>query len=213
MDLMHATTPAGSPSTSPARSRNRRGQGELLRREIIDAAVRMLNELGDDEALSLRAVAREVGIAATSVYIHFADRDELVFAALEQCTADLIHDLDQAEASGGDDPVEQLRARLVFLANWTSEYAGLYKVLHESTLNRRMHLVFKAELTTRATAAVQRCMDAGLAPAGDAAAVAFDLRAAVHGAVSIRINEPEADLPPLRDQIDRFLVKLVGVKG
>jgi hypothetical protein len=28
-----------------------------------------------------------------------------------------------------------------------------------------------------------------------------------------RINEPEADLPPLPDQIDRFLVKLVGVKG
>ena len=173
----------------------------------------MLNELGDDEALSLRAVAREVGIAATSVYIHFADRDELVFAALEQCTADLIRDLDQAEASGGDDPVEQLRARLLFLATWASEYAGLYKVLHESTLNRRMHLIFKAELSTRATAAVQRCMDAGLAPADDAAAVAFDLRAAVHGAVSIRINEPEADLPPLRDQIDRFLVKLVGVRG
>jgi AcrR family transcriptional regulator len=207
---MDATTPA---STTSARSRNRRGQGELLRRDIIDAALRMLNELGDDEALSLRAVAREVGIAATSVYIHFADRDELVFAALEQCTADLIRDLDQAEASGGDDPVERLRARLLFLSTWTSEYAGLYKVLHESALNRRMHLAFKAELSTRATAAVQRCMDAGLAPAGDAAAVAFDLRAAVHGAVSIRINEPEADLPPLRDQIDRFLVKLVGVRG
>ena len=206
MGFMDATTPA-------ARSRNRRGQGELLRRDIIDAALRMLNELGDDEALSLRAVAREVGIAATSVYIHFADRDELVFAALEQCTADLIRDLDQAEASGGDDPVEQLRARLLFLSTWTSEYAGLYKVLHESTLNRRMHLIFKAELATRATAAVQRCMDAGLAPAGDAAVVAFDLRAAVHGAVSIRINEPEADLPPLRGQIDRFLVKLVGVRA
>jgi AcrR family transcriptional regulator len=200
-------------ATTPTRNRNRRGQGELLRRDIIDAALRMLNELGDDEALSLRAVAREVGIAATSVYIHFADRDELVFAALEQCTADLIRDLDQAEASGGGDPVERLRARLLFLSTWTSEYAGLYKVLHESALNRRMHLAFKAELSTRATAAVQRCMDAGLAPAGDAAAVAFDLRAAVHGAVSIRINEPEADLPPLRDQIDRFLVKLVGIRG
>ncbi|MEU4286640.1 TetR/AcrR family transcriptional regulator [Kribbella sp. NPDC026596] len=206
---MDATTP----TASPTRNRNRRGQGELLRRDIVDAALRMLNELGDDEALSLRAVAREVGIAATSVYIHFADRDELVFAALEQCTADLIRDLDQAEASGGDDPVEQLRARLLFLGTWVREYSGLYKVLHESTLNRRMHLAFKEELATRAVAAVQRCMDAGLAPADDAAAVAFDLRAAVHGAVSIRINEPEADLPPLQDQIDRFLVKLLGVKG
>ncbi|MFG1905855.1 TetR family transcriptional regulator [Kribbella sp. NPDC048928] len=193
------------------RSRNRRGQGDLLRREIIDAALRMLNELGDDEALSLRAVAREVGIAATSVYIHFSDRDELVFAALEQSTTDLLHNLEQAEASGGDNPVRRLRARLLFLGSWTREYAGLYKVLHESTLNRRMHLIFKEELSVRAIAAVQACMDAGLAPADDAAAVALDLRSAVHGAVSIRINEPEADLPPLADQVDRFLQKLVGV--
>ncbi|GAA1116316.1 TetR/AcrR family transcriptional regulator [Kribbella jejuensis] len=193
------------------RSRNRRGQGELLRREIIDAAVRMLNELGDDEALSLRAVAREVGIAATSVYIHFADRDELVFAALEQSTADLLRNLDQAEDNAGDNPVRRLRARLLFLGSWTRDYAGLYKVLHESTLNRRMELVFKEELSVRAIAAVQACMDAGLAPADDAAAVALDLRSAVHGAVSIRINEPEASLPPLEEQVDRFLRKLVGV--
>ncbi|GAA1582313.1 MULTISPECIES: TetR/AcrR family transcriptional regulator [Kribbella] len=193
------------------RSRNRRGQGELLRREIIDAALRMLNELGDDEALSLRAVARQVGIAATSVYIHFADRDELVFAALEQSTADLLRDLAQAEDSAGEDPVRRLRARLLFLGSWTRDHAGLYKVLHESTLNRRMHLIFKEELSVRAIAAVQACMDAGLAPADNAAAVALDLRSAVHGAVSIRINEPEAALPPLADQVDRFLVKLVGV--
>ncbi|WP_371407844.1 TetR family transcriptional regulator [Kribbella sp. NBC_00662] len=195
-----------------SRSRNRRGQGELLRQEIIEAALRMLNELGDDEALSLRAVAREVGIAATSVYIHFADRDELVFAALEKSTTDLLRDLEQAEDNAGKDPVRRLRARLLFLGSWVREYSGLYKVLHESTLNRRMHLVFKEELSTRATAAVQACMDAGLAPADDARAVALDLRAAVHGAVSIRINEPEADLPPLADQIDRFLVKLVGLR-
>ena len=195
-----------------SRSRNRRGQGELLRQEIIEAALRMLNELGDDEALSLRAVAREVGIAATSVYIHFADRDELVFAALEQSTTNLLRDLEQAEDSAGEDPVRRLRARLLFLAGWVREYSGLYKVLHESTLNRRMHLVFKEQLSTRATAAVQACMDAGLAPADDAAAVALDLRSAVHGAVSIRINEPEAELPPLEAQIDRFLVRLVGVR-
>jgi len=206
-----ASTGSAGSAGSGGRSRNRRGQGELLRRDIIDAALRMLNELGDDEGLSLRAVAREVGIAATSVYIHFADRDELVFAALEQCTADLIRDLDQAESAAGDDPVRRLRARLVFLGTWVRDYPGLYKVLHESALNRRMHLVFKEELATRATAAVQRCMDAGLAPADDAAAVALDLRAAVHGAVSLRVNEPDGGLPPLEQQIDRFLVKLVGI--
>ncbi|MES9539552.1 WHG domain-containing protein [Actinomadura sp. NPDC000600] len=200
-----------TPPPASARGRNRRGQGERLRRDIVDATLRMLDELGDDEALSLRAVARTVGIAATSVYIHFADRDALVYAALEQCTRDLLKDLEQAE-SAVDDPAARLRARLLFLGTWVHDHGGLYKVLHESTLNQRMRLAFKEELAERATAAVQRCIDAGLAPAADAAEVAFDLRAAVHGAVSIRVNEPALALPPLADQIDRFLVKLVGVR-
>ncbi|WP_131736938.1 TetR/AcrR family transcriptional regulator [Actinomadura roseirufa] len=198
-------------STTPARGRNPRGQGERLRRDIIGTTLRMLNDLGDDEALSLRAVAREVGIAATSVYIHFPDRDALVIAALEQCTHDLVRGLDQAESAPGD-PVARLRARLLFLGAWVRDHGGLYKVLHESTLNQRTHLAFKEELAARTTAAVQRCMDAGLAPADDAATVTLDLRAAVHGAVSIRVNEPALALPPLEEQVDRFLIKLVGVR-
>ncbi|WP_344484667.1 TetR/AcrR family transcriptional regulator [Nonomuraea monospora] len=200
------------PTSPSTRGRNKRGQGERLRRDIIDATLRMLDELRDDEALSLRAVAREVGIAATSVYIHFADRDALVFAALEQCTRDLLRDLEAAEAGGGD-AVARLRARLLFLGSWVRDHAGLYKVLHESTINQRMHLAFKQELAVRTTAAVRRCMDEGLAPAGDAAEVALDLRAAVHGAVSMRVNEPAMAWPPLEEQVDRFLVKLVGVRA
>ncbi|MFF4772645.1 hypothetical protein ACFY05_07275 [Microtetraspora fusca] len=41
--------------------------------------------------------------------------------------------------------------------------------------------------------------------------MALDLRAAVHGAVSIRVNEPGLALPPLEEQIGRFLTKIVGV--
>ncbi|GAA0361899.1 TetR/AcrR family transcriptional regulator [Actinoallomurus spadix] len=202
-----------TPSTPKARPRGRnpRGQGERLRDEIVSATLRLLDDLADDEALSLRAVAREVGIAATSVYIHFEDRDALVYAALERCHRDLMRGLDEAEAAAGD-PVARLRARLLFLGAWVGRHAGLYKVLHESTLNRRTHLAFKDELAERTTAAVQRCMDAGLAPADDAAAVALDLRAAVHGTVSMRVNEPDLPWPPLEDQVDRFLTKLVGVR-
>ncbi|WP_433182683.1 TetR/AcrR family transcriptional regulator [Actinoallomurus sp. CA-150999] len=205
------TSEAQGPAPRRARGRNPRGQGERLRNEILSATLRLLDDLGDDEALSLRAVAREVGIAATSVYIHFEDRDTLVYAALERSHRDLMRDLDEAEAASAD-PVGRLRARLLFIGTWVGRHSGLYKVLHESTLNQRTHLAFKEELGERVTAAVQRCMDAGLAPADDAAAVALDLRAAVHGAVSIRVNEPDLPWPPLEDQIDRFLAKLVGVR-
>src|SRR3954467_2567811 len=89
MTHMDTTTP----TQRGARGRNRRGQGELLREEIIAAALRLLDELADDQALSLRAVAREIGIAATSVYIQFADRD-LVLAAMERRHRDLINSID-----------------------------------------------------------------------------------------------------------------------
>jgi AcrR family transcriptional regulator len=207
---MDASTPAGTPARAAPRGRNPRGQGERLRAEIVDAALRLLDELADDQALSLRAVAREVGIAATSVYIHFADRDALVLAALEHCHADLQRAADDAEA-GAADPAAALRARAALLGAWSRDHPGLYKVLHESSLNRRTDMSFKEEMAQRTTAAIRRCMDAGLAPQGDAETVSLDLRTAVHGAVSMRVNQPELPWPPLEEQLDRFLVKLVGV--
>lgn len=197
-------------TASPSRGRNRRGQGERLREEIVATALRLLEELGDDEALSLRAVAREIGIAATSVYLHFADRDALVLAAMRSSHADLVRASDEAEAAAGE-PVGGLRARVQVMGSWSHEHPGLYKVLHESAVNQRCDMSFKMELGKRTTEAVQRCMDAGLAPAGDAASVSLDLRAAVHGAVSMRVNQPDLPWEPLEEQVDRLLTKLVGV--
>lgn len=205
-------TTSSAPASPPGgrRGRNPRGQGERLREDIVGAALRLLDEHGDDQALSMRAVAREVGVAATSVYIHFADRDALVLAALERFHRELLEAVDQAE-TGAADPAGKLRARVLLLGRWVQRHPGLYKVLHESTLNQRAAMSFKQELAERTTDAVQRCIDAGLAPADDAAVVSLDLRAAVHGAVSMRVNQPDLPWPPLEEQVDRFLAKLVGL--
>src|SRR5437879_767518 len=101
------------PSHAARRRPNARGQGERLREEIVSAAVRMLDELADDQALSLRAVAREVSIAATSIYLHFPDRDALVLAAMRRCHEELVQAVDKAEAAHEDDPAAQLRARIL----------------------------------------------------------------------------------------------------
>src|SRR5216117_2618049 len=128
----------------PARGhrRNARGQGERLREEIITAAVRMLDELAEDETLSLRAVARRVSIAATSVYLHFPDRDALVLAAMQRCHQELVQAGDQAEAKHKQ-PAAQLRARILAQAAWVEQHPGLYKVLHESKVHRWVGMPFK----------------------------------------------------------------------
>jgi AcrR family transcriptional regulator len=201
---MDDTTSAGLPA-GPRRP-NARGQGERLREEIISAAVQMLGDLADDEALSLRAVARAVSISPTSVYLYFPDRDALVAAAMERCHAEMVQAADGAEAAQ-QDPALGLRARILAQAAWVQDHPGIYKVMHES----KVGMPFKEVAFTRTRAAVQRCMDAGVAPPGDAATVALDLRTAVIGMLSLRINEPDLPWPPFAEQADRFLAKLVGL--
>lgn len=189
---------------------NARGQGELLREEMIVAAAEMLNELADDEALSLRAVARAVSIAATSVYLHFPDRDALVLAVLQRSHEQLVEAGDAAAAASAD-PGSALRARILAQATWAQEHPGIYKVLHESKVHRRLGMPFKKVLVERTTTAVQACMNAGLAPVDDPVTVTIDLRTAVNGMLAQRINEPDLPWPPAEEQIDRFLAKLVGL--
>ncbi|HEY0816367.1 MAG TPA: TetR/AcrR family transcriptional regulator [Pseudonocardia sp.] len=200
------------PQPKPASRRrpNARGDGDLLRAEIVVAAARILDEVADDEALSLRAVARAVSIAATSVYLHFPDRDALVLAVVRRCNDQLIEGGDRAAASAAD-PAAALRARVLAQAAWAQQHPGLYKVMHESAVHRRLGMPFKKVLAERTRSAVQQCMDAGLAPADDAATVTIDLRTAVNGMLAQRINEPDLPWPPAEEQIDRFLRKLVGL--
>lgn len=63
------------PTTARARARVE------MTRDIKAAAHRQLAEVGPD-ALSLRAVARELGVVSSAVYRYFASRDELLTALI-----------------------------------------------------------------------------------------------------------------------------------
>ena len=66
--------------TSAPRSARARVRDELTR-EIKDAARRQLAELGSS-GVSLRAVARELGMVSSAVYRYFPSRDELLTALI-----------------------------------------------------------------------------------------------------------------------------------
>ena len=91
------------------RSRARRGEGDRLREEILDATEALLVKTNDLEAVSIRAVATAVGITPPSIYMHFDRKEELI---LEVCERQFrVLDAFMLEAMEGiDDPVEVVRA-------------------------------------------------------------------------------------------------------
>src|SRR5260370_23737257 len=90
------------------RQRNARGQGARLTDEIVSGALALIDRTGSDEAVTLRAVAREVGIAAPSIYAHFADRDAIVMAVIVQIFDELTAAIERGVPGGRHAPVARL---------------------------------------------------------------------------------------------------------
>src|ERR1700733_13200573 len=94
---------------SAGRTRNPRGQGERLRAVLMDAARELLLELGDQDKLSVRGVTARAGVSPNALYLHFADREELLSAVIIASYAELRAFL-RAAVPEDADPTEQLRA-------------------------------------------------------------------------------------------------------
>ncbi|MEU6860899.1 TetR/AcrR family transcriptional regulator [Glycomyces sp. NPDC046736] len=81
-----------APRTARARARIE------LTREILSTARRQLGEAGA-AGLSLRSVARELGMASSAIYRYFASRDDLLTALLVESYTEI-----GEAAEGADDP-------------------------------------------------------------------------------------------------------------
>lgn len=199
------------------RERNRRGEGERLRTEILAATRQLLESAGSDEGLTLRGVAREVGISPQSMYLHFAGLDDLVLAVLGQCHDSMGVALEQAAAAEAD-PVERVLARGRAYLAWGAARPGLYQVMFEG----RVQAVREPDPSRppparsalyRVRDDVQAAMAAGAVPAADPLPVALQLWALVHGLVSLRANKPGFSWPDptqLADDAGRRILRAPG---
>ncbi len=195
------------------RQRNPRGQGGRLRGEIIAAAVQLIGRLGSVEAVSLRGVAREAGIDPMSVYRHFADKEELVWAVLDTEFAELARALDAA-AERFDDPVDRLRGRCLGYVRFGLERSGEFLVLF-GTEGRPQPPggdpeqlpgwpVFAALVDD-----VEACLTDGATTTTDATTRTTLLWAALHGLTVLRLSKRGFPWPPVEDLVDHLLGELV----
>ena len=186
-----------------ARTANLRGQGDRLREELVRAAVDLMAAPRSIETISLRAVARAVGVAPSAVYLHFGSVQALAEAMLVDLYADLRTRIDEADVVG-QDPAARIRSIAHACAGWAQDRPGAYQVLFEGPdlpiaegrsgpgldLLDRVHILL---------------IDSGC-DAGEAAGLAARTWASVHGLISLRLHKPEA---PWTDTLDHDLDALI----
>lgn len=186
----HAPQSAGASADSRARTRNPRGQGERLREEILQAAERLLEQVGSEDALSLRAVAREVGIAAPSIYRHFPDKTALVWATLALGYERLSDAMNEADAEvPEDEPVERLRTQLRAYCRYAMEHPAKYRLMFDTLQTpvaaERLQDHPVGVLLRGWEQALQRCEEAGWRVRGTRGEAPYVLWAGTHGRVTL----------------------------
>jgi len=99
-----------------------------LRAELLDTAIEQLRETGVED-LSLRALARAVGVSQTAPYRHFTDKNELLAAMATRGYQHLLNALRQAGALIGDCPREQLFAFAHAYVEYAARNPQVFKLM------------------------------------------------------------------------------------
>lgn len=196
------------------RSRARRGDGERLRDEILAAAEAMLIETNDQAALSIRAIASAVGVTPPSIYLHFADRNDLLFAVCERHALQLEAAI-CAAAPGVDDPLERLRLRGLAYLHYGLRHPEHYRILMMSRPDVTPDRFIDERMADTAgllpvVADVKEAIARGVFPAQDPLHAAMLLWMMIHGMVSLLISKPDFPFPPPEDAYQRLYEMLLA---
>jgi len=192
--------------TPPATATGRRprlpkGEGRQLRAEILAATEAMLLETGSVRAVSIRAVAEAVGVTPPSIYRHFADKNDLIFAVCARHFTALEDHIRRA-CEGIDDPVDALvalgRAYIEFGVANPEPYRIMFMTRPDAAPEQ-----YKGQVLAESAAfdhlmtCVQDCIDAGrLRPEyDDAYRLSIGLWARVHGLTSLQVSKPDMPWP------------------
>ncbi|MFE3738616.1 TetR/AcrR family transcriptional regulator [Streptomyces sp. NPDC059134] len=186
------------------RTRNRRGEGGKLRDEIIDAAAELLDETGDQHAITLRSVARRVGIATPSIYPHFPDPSAIMLAVVRQEFAALESALGAAAERVGDDPRGRLLAVCETYLDFAERHPRRYRTMFggvwtptpaDSSLTESDLVGLGAPSLLILVEALEECVAAGVVAGDDVYCDATLLWVGLHGLAHQRVVSPAYPWP------------------
>ncbi|MFN2608051.1 MAG: TetR/AcrR family transcriptional regulator [Acidimicrobiales bacterium] len=188
------------------RARARRGEGERLRDEIVDAAERLLVETGDADRVSIRAVADAVGVTPPSIYLHFTDKAEMLLNVCGRHFAEFDTILAEAAAAASG-PLDALRRKSRAYVRFGVDNPEHYRILFmvRNPARRLDDDRPAAQAFTHLVEDVSRCLEAGVFAPANPMLVATGLWAAFHGLTSLLISSPGFPWPDFDVIVDHIV--------
>ncbi|MFG2398441.1 TetR/AcrR family transcriptional regulator [Streptomyces lydicus] len=191
------------------RRRNPRGQGQMLKAQLVDAAAKLLATLDQPETLTLRQVAREVGVAPASVYSHFPNLGALIEHVLRLRYDELAGLMDEAARSTAD-PLSDLVARCAAYVHWGVDHPGHYRTLFGGRMPADLVAASAQGAGADLLGSVGEALSAVTDADGTRAAerqwqAGLMLWTALHGLVSLYNDHGALPWPPLDDLIAQVI--------
>ncbi|GAB6899892.1 TetR/AcrR family transcriptional regulator [Kineosporia succinea] len=162
----------------------------------MEAAVELMDASGDGRGVTLRSVARRVGIAAPSIYPHFPDREAVLLAVVHRSFAQLEADLLAARGPSG--PRHRLEAVCTAYLDFAAGHPERYRTMFGGGGD-----------PAGVTGTLRRCLEDCGAP--DPAVDAVALWLGLHGLAHQRAVLPHFRWPAgITSDLVRTLARLTG---
>ncbi len=200
------------PSLPNERPRNPRGQGERLREELIAAARRVLERAGVEEAVTLRATAREAGVTAPAIYAHFEGREQIVEAVIATAFDEFATAV-AGDARAIEDPLARLRAGCRAYLRYGRDHPESYRILFSRPRPSALPSVAAAaaDVFTTLVEAIAGCVRTGRSASDDPRGDATALWVALHGLTSLPPSHPRFPWPDEQQTLDSLVDRLARI--
>lgn len=114
---------------------SRREKLRAATRDEIKAAARALMAQHGSAGLSVRAVARQMGLSAPAIYHYYASLDDLITALIVDAFNALANALEMArDAHAGQSPLHQLEAVLLAYRHWAVAHPTDFQLIYGSPI-------------------------------------------------------------------------------
>lgn len=192
----------------------RRQRGASTRTRLIGTARELFGRDGY-ERTSIETILRESGVARGALYHHFASKQALFDAVLDEVVADIAAEIATA-ARGQADPVQELHAGCSRWLELAQEPAVQQIVLVDAPAVvgwQRWRELDEEHTLGGVRASLRRLARTGRLPRADADILANMLLAAVNevAMLSVGADDPKAALRQGRRALDTLIDRLVGI--